>query len=494
MDPQALAASLQALVARHEALRTTFELRGRAVMQLIQAEAPVELACHDLTRAPLASRAEAAREACATHAAVPLDARRAPLLAASLFRLADDDHVLLLRAHQLVVDGASMAILVEDLAALYVLRLGGDAEAPADPGAQLADYTEWQRTWMDGESCQQQLAFWVDELRDRRATMSIFGARSWPRRLSPSGGRVTHDLPSDLPAALDALARERDSTLQMVFIAALLMLLARYTDEPEVHVTVPVAARFRPNLDRTVGLIANRIPICADVHPATTFLDVLAQVRARLLDALDNHDVPFESVIAVVRPERHAATAPFGQILLQHVRRRPRSGAASAWSPFPFDVRHAPSHLHFRIVEDTSITIQLRYCSDLCERATAQRMADDYAFVLSACKGNVILRDLSQIRSPSAGHAPTSSSTARRSGARVGPRTPTEATLLDMWRALLGRDIGTTDDFFDSGGDSLAGLRLLLDVEQTFGVRLPLVRVFELPTVQTMAAAIEKLR
>jgi acyl carrier protein len=496
VDERALAAALSDLAARHDALRTTFHLRAGVLTQVVHPIGAVSLERSSLGQLPATAREDRAREVCEAHAATPTDPGRGPLLAAHLVELSGDEHVLALRAHHASADGASLSILFEDLAALYEQRAGRAASLP-EPSAGMADYTEWLRGWTHSRECSQQLAFWRQRLAGRSASMPLPTDRASPKQMSFGGGQVSRETPSELSAALNEVARRTDCTVQMVLIAALLMLLARYTRQTAVHVSIPVAGRFRPNLERTVGLIANRVPIGADVDDDATFLNILSGIRGGFLDGLDHHDVPFESVIDDLRPERTAAAAPFGQVLLQHVRQRPSSRRGPAWLPFMFEPRYAITPLHFGVVEGDSVTVFLRYSADVYERATAMRMAADYVDVLAACMDDPTLPVRAfGMECPAALHAPLTLAQARSpDGTSVAPRTPTEESLLAIWRTLLNRaDLGVTDDFFDSGGHSLSALRLLASVEQTFGVRLPLPRMFDLGTVEAMASAIDEER
>ncbi|MFI9379909.1 non-ribosomal peptide synthase/polyketide synthase [Kutzneria sp. NPDC052558] len=366
LDVPALTGALAALVARHESLRTTVIVVDGAAMQSIADTVDVPLRVVD---AP----AELDR-VLADEYSRPFDLRKGPLLRALLVRLAAEDHVLLLTAHHVVTDGASMGIMIDELGRLY----GGATLAP--PAVQYADYAVWQR----GRPLDQHLEYWTAQL---AGVEPLELPTDRPRPAVRTSAGAVHDflLPATVSQRLAELAREHDTTLHTVLVAACQVLLARYTGRQDIAVGSVVNVRNRPELERMVGFFVNTVVLRSTVDDELSFGDLLAQVRATVLASLDHAEAPFDKVVESLRLERDPSRNPLFDVLvlLHGAAGAPPEFGALAVEPVDVSRRSATFDLSFEF-QDTpeGLAGSVEYSTDLFDPDTVERMAEHLSTLL----------------------------------------------------------------------------------------------------------------
>ena len=321
LRPARLARALDAVVARHEALRTTFPesaARGGEPVQRIAPPPPVgpgvPLPVVDLTALPEARRAPAALVLAAAESRRPFDLAAGPLLRALLVRSAPDDHLFLVNQHHIVSDGWSLGVFVAELAAGYgSTGHGGRDEALPPLPVQYADYAAWQREWLAGEALDRRLAFWRGHLAGV-PPIELPTDRPRPPLQTFRGAARAATLPPELAAALRALARGHDATLFMVLLAGFETLLGRTAGQDDFAVGTPVAGRDRRELEGLIGFFVNTLALRADLSGEPSFSDLVARARDGALDAFAHGELPFERVVDELVPERDLARPPIFQV------------------------------------------------------------------------------------------------------------------------------------------------------------------------------------
>ncbi|MCC7258933.1 MAG: amino acid adenylation domain-containing protein, partial [Gammaproteobacteria bacterium] len=305
-DRSRLQAALAALVDRHEALRTRFPAVDGQPQQQVQAALVVPLAVESVAAAERAARRVAlARQ--------PFDLAQGPLLRATLLSDESDSHELVLVLHHAITDGTSNAILFRELAALY----RGEALAPLP--AQYADFAAWQRRVLDPAALAPELDWWQARLAGAPplTTLPLDFPRPPVQRFA--GAWVWRALEAAPAARLAALARERDCTLYMLLLAAFAALLQRHGAQDDLPVGTPVSARPHAELEEVVGLFVNTVVLRLDVGGDPDFGTLLARVRAVATEAFAHEALPFERLVARLRPERTLAHAPVFQVMFNLV-------------------------------------------------------------------------------------------------------------------------------------------------------------------------------
>jgi amino acid adenylation domain-containing protein/non-ribosomal peptide synthase protein (TIGR01720 family) len=296
LDVPALTDAITGLIARHESLRTTFDVVDDTGVQIVHDPVPANLVLVDLTGDP--ARLD---DVLAAECARPFDLRRGPLLRTTLIRLGATEHVLVLALHHIVTDGWSTAVLTEDLAALYQGR------EPAPLPLRYRDFAAWQRERTSGS---------LDHWRETLAGVEpLEMPTDWPRPAVRTTNGAVHRF--SLPATdLVELGRGRDSTLFMTLLAACQVLLSRYSGQRDIAVGTVTAGRDRAELERLVGFFVNTLVLRTSVVDSESFAELLGRVRGTVLAAFAHQDVPFERVVDALAPARDPSRNPLFDVMV----------------------------------------------------------------------------------------------------------------------------------------------------------------------------------
>ncbi|MGC5700439.1 amino acid adenylation domain-containing protein [Pseudomonas sp. NFXW11] len=315
LDGAALQRALERIVARHASLRSRFAQYGDEAQVLIApAEAGLDLQLENLRGHPQAQ--EALQALVQGEASAPFDLQRGPLIRGRLIQLADDHHVLLLTLHHIVSDGWSMNLLTRELVALYAAFSQGLADPLPPLVLQYSDFAHWQRRWLSGAVLEQQAQYWRRALDGAPPLLMLPSDRPRPAQQDYAGSSVAVRLDAQLTAGLRALSQRHGTTLHMTLMAAWGLLLGRLCGQSEVVVGTPVANRMRVELEGLIGLFVNTLALRVDLGAAPRVDSLLAQVKARSLEAQAHQQLPFEQVVEILRPVRSLAHSPLFQTLL----------------------------------------------------------------------------------------------------------------------------------------------------------------------------------
>jgi len=313
VDEGALRRALGEVARRHEALRTTFrEIHGTPV-QVVHPPAEVPLPVDDLSGLQGEEAEEAVRRLAADETARPFDLAAGPLWRARLLRLAGNEHVLLLCVHHIVSDGWSMGVLSRELMALYGAFAAGRPSPLPELPVQYADFARWQREQLQGEGLETQLAFWKRLLAGMPELLELPTDFPRPAVQTYRGAREGFVLEGELVQRLEALAHAEGASLFMVLLAAYQVLLSRHAGTDDVVVGSPIAGRVRRETEPLVGSFANTLVLRTDLSGDPTFREVVRRVRDVTLGVYEHQAMPFEKLVAELRPERSLSHSPLCQ-------------------------------------------------------------------------------------------------------------------------------------------------------------------------------------
>ncbi|MEW5928459.1 MAG: amino acid adenylation domain-containing protein, partial [Gemmatimonadota bacterium] len=315
LDTAALRASLDALVRRHETLRTVFAEREGGPVQAIHPPAPVPLPVVDLRVLPEARREVEAERVAAAEAVRPFDLSRGPLLRGALLRLGGDDHVLCFNLHHIVSDGWSMQVLVREVSALYSASGRGEAASLPELPVQYADYAVWQREWLRGEVLEEQIGWWKGRLAGAPPLLEIPVDR--PRRAgqSPRAGSHRFALPPEVTRGLRELSRREGATLFMTLLAGWQALLSKYSGQEDVVVGTPIAGRNRRETEDLIGFFVNVLALRADLSADPAWSGLVGRVREETLGAYEHQELPFERLVEELGVGRSLTHSPVFQVV-----------------------------------------------------------------------------------------------------------------------------------------------------------------------------------
>ncbi|HEV3050687.1 MAG TPA: condensation domain-containing protein, partial [Longimicrobium sp.] len=315
LDRGALVRSLDRIVARHEALRTSFPTVDREPVQHIAPvqESGLRLVEHDLGALPDAENE--LRRIMSDEASAPFDLEQGPLIRGRLVRMAEDDNVLLLTMHHIVSDGWSMGVLFRELAALYAAFTRGEPDPLPPLPVQYADYAVWHRRWVEGPVLEAQAEYWTATLAGAPELLELPTDRPRPTKQDFAGAAVKVELDEALAAGLRTLSQRHGTTLFMTLLAGWAAVLARLSGQHDVVIGTPTANRGRAEVEELIGFFVNTLPLRVDLSGAPTVAEALGRVKALALEAQRNQDIPFEQVVELVQPVRSLAHTPLFQVM-----------------------------------------------------------------------------------------------------------------------------------------------------------------------------------
>jgi amino acid adenylation domain-containing protein len=398
VDTALLRDALQALSDRHPQLRSVYVVRDGRPLQRTVGALPVALEQHDcseLDDTALRARVQA-------DYARPFDLQTGPVWRASLFTRRANEHVLLLTAHHIAVDGWSLLLLLDELRQRLAAGAAGVAP-PALPRPEpgYADYTAWQAQMLSGPAGETLAAFWREQMAAPRSELELPTDRARPTRKSEHGATHRFDVPASLVARLEALARAEGTTLFVLLLAAFKVLLMRLSGTEDVIVGTPTLGRDKGRFDRCVGHFVNPVPVRTAVAADLPFRALLGSVRHTLLAALDAQEYPLALMVEQLAPQRHAGRSPFFETVFALLRFEQFGGLAAllnagsesapvdfgglAVQPYPMAQQEGQFDLSLGLIDNAGgLEGGLKYARDLFEPAVVGHWARAYVTLLES--------------------------------------------------------------------------------------------------------------
>ncbi|MGE5324322.1 MAG: condensation domain-containing protein, partial [Actinomycetota bacterium] len=524
LDVEALQASVNEIVRRHEVLRTSFALVEGRPVQVVHDRSTVSIPLVDLSDAGPNS-VEAIMDGETTH---PFDLTQLPLFRLRLIRLSVHEHVLMLVMHHMVTDGWSMGVFRKEIAAFYSAMIEKKAPTVAPLEIQYGDYSIWQREWLDQGALDRQLAYWKQQLKGPLPALDIACDFHRPTLQSFAGKQYFFSLPSTLKNEIHTLSRRQGTTPFMIFLAAFTTMLHHYSGQRDIVVGTAVANRNHSQTEDLIGFFVNLLALRTDLSGNPALTEILKRVRKTTLDAYDHQDVPFEKVVDEVQPLRDLSRAPLFQTLLvlQNTKNVTAELPGLALQTIDLNYRTAKFDLCLYLTEnETDISGWLEYNCDLFGVDRMETMCRDFQALLES-----IVRDpeqsLADTRSSITDrqmHGPyrtglhiprkeqglvtecetlpnslaqdtESAGAAEKKRVFVGPRTPTEKAVSQAWARVLDvQEISINDKFFEIGGDSLRIVHLFLELSITYPGKLTVADLFTHNTIGSLSSHIDAI-
>jgi amino acid adenylation domain-containing protein len=319
LDAEALERAVGEIVRRHEALRTVIVDAGGVPAQRVLPFAGFRLPVHDLTAMGRDGREEEARRRISEDRRTPFDMDGAPLFRAFLVRVAADDHLLHADVHHAVFDGWSAAVYQRELWALYAAFSRGEASPLPELAVQYADYATWQRGWMDDDAVEGEVGWWRKTLSGAPPLLELPTDRPRPAARSGRANVTGALLPAEILDGVRTLARREGATPFMVLLAALDVVLSRWSGQDDVVVGTQVAGRTHARTGPMLGMFANTLALRVSLAENPTFRALLARVREATLAAYAHQEVPFERVVEALGVPRSPAHSPVFQVRLNYL-------------------------------------------------------------------------------------------------------------------------------------------------------------------------------
>ena len=308
--------ALSEIVRRHEVLRTRFSVEDGRPRQIVEPARPICVQVVNLEGLGEVEREQTAQRFVDTETQTPFELTRSPLFRVHLLRLGERHHILHFVFNHLVFDGWSKEVLFRELTALYDAFLREDPSPLPELTVQYGDFSEWQRSWMQGELLEQELVYWTESLNGIPTALELPTDRPRPAISSMSGAWSRSTVPARTVEALQAVARREGATLYMALLAVFDLLLHRYTGQADVVVGMPVDSRDRPELDDAIGVFVDTVVLRVDLSGNVSYRELLDRVRKRTLDAIAHKRLPFERLVRALQPDRQLGRHPLYQVML----------------------------------------------------------------------------------------------------------------------------------------------------------------------------------
>jgi hypothetical protein len=387
LDTELLHRAFTEVVHRHEILRTGYRLESGQPVQVVFPKQSLPFLCHDLRSGSGPDPESAWREAAATIAATPFDLASGEVFRVHLWRVAEDEHILLVCEHHIAADAWSTSILFHEIAALYsAFREGAPSPLPPLP-LQYADFAVWHRRELETPELRAQVDYWRRQLEGAPAIVTLPLDRPRPTTRTFRGAYTDFALPNQTREALRRTAHEHGATLFMVLLAAFKTVLFRWTGQEDLVVGTPVAGRPRRELESLIGFFLNTLVLRTRLDGDPSFVGLLGQVRETALGAYANQDVPFDLLVDTLQPRAVPGAAPLFQVVfaLQNAPIEPLQLPGAEVSLLDIEFKASKHDLTFGMWErDDILQGWLEYNTDLFDPASIRGLIADWELVATA--------------------------------------------------------------------------------------------------------------
>jgi hypothetical protein len=387
LDIDRLQKSIDLLIARHEILRTSFHEEEGELFQTIAPSANTLVGATDLTSLPEEEADREARTLIREHARQLFDLREPPLLRCHCFRIAPARDLLFLNIHHIIADLQSLSILREELAVCY--QSVSTKRAPELPvlSLQYADYASWAVAQSGSSSAANQLQYWKQKLAGLPPYLELPVKRPYPEQRSAWGATVTFDVSSATSRSLVGVGRESGATPFMTFLAAYALLIARFSGQRDFCIGSPVTQRKQVETQRMLGLFVNMVAYRIQIEPQQSFRDILRQVRTTALDAYEQSDVPFQTLVRALRFNRRSPRSPIFQVMLGFEPFVPSDSSVPQIDTDPGTARYDLSLLLAELADGTLLAT-FEYRTDLFDQAEIAPLANQFVRLVQQVADN----------------------------------------------------------------------------------------------------------
>jgi hypothetical protein len=381
----ALCESVCAIVARHEAWRTTFATRGGEAVQIVHNHQPPDIRLENTSEDEAAAR-ERLIELCG----IPFDLVNGPLVRVHVLVLAPDDHIMLINVHHLISDGWSTGIFVREFIAIYGALIEGRTPVLDPPALQYGDYVLWQRQTLSNPVFDAMVKRWAEMVGPYQGYAVLPTDRARVVGLDDSGEFSMLNLSRERTKALNILAQKFGVTLFVVLSMAFKLALIRMTGNSSVSLGVPVAGRNRREFEGVIGLFANTVVLHTDLSGDPTLADAIERERKAWIITQTYQDVPFERLVEQINPRRSSVHHPFFQIMfiLQNTPMPPVLLPNASIEFIATGTHSVKFDLVFELYEtDEGLQGWLGYLRSLFDERTISRLISLFKFVLEDLPG-----------------------------------------------------------------------------------------------------------
>ncbi len=498
----ALEKSLSEIVDRHHSLRTIFQAVDGQPVQTIIDPVTVQLPVISLQDFPEAERSVIAHQRALTDAEQPFDLTQGPLWRFKLWKLDDTEYLLARTVHHIIFDGWSHSVFLRELSALYTAYLAGQPSPLPPLPIQYTDFAAAQQHWFQTNVFVSQMEYWQQQLQGDPSPLEL--PLDYPRPIRPTyrGECQPFELSRALTKELKIFSRQQGVSLFATLLAGFKILLYCYSGQEDLLVCAPVASRHQTETKGLIGYFNNVVVMRTNLSGHPSFRDVVSRVSQTTIGAYANQDIPLQEISEL--PNVRRTPLARAMLVLQNI---PSPTLELEGLTIRSDYVERPIanfDLLLSLKEQAGQLLgQVQYKRDLFRDTSITQMLEVFQTLLAALVANPdqSLADLPSLRVPHPAPHPASVVSDAEAeeqpnppiGTFVAPRDDLEVQLVRIWQQVLNQDpIGIHDNLFALGADSLRAVRLIDKIEQTFCRDLPLVTIFQAPTIAQLAQVLRQ--
>ena len=377
-DPGAFGEALEAVVRRHEPLRTLYLTHDGEPAQVVKPDAPPAFSVIDLSTAPFAEREPLALSLGRTAASRAFDLSRGPIVRCLYFKMTDRRGVILLGMHHIASDGWSMGVFFDEVSGYYAELVAGRRFEPPPLPIQYADYAVWQRQWLDSPAFTRSLDYWRTHLAGDLPELPVDRPRA--TAASPAGAMIARTLEPELVDRLTAFAADRSGSLFMALLAVYTASLRAYAGA-DLPIGAIIANRDRQELEPLIGFFVNTLVFHPRLADDPTLEALFARAQRAALDGFTHQDTPYDKLVESLRPARKPGLNPLFQAMfaLQNLPGEALALPGARLAPMPEETPVAIYDLSLvAYPHEGGLTVRFIYKTDLFDADTIARFADAF--------------------------------------------------------------------------------------------------------------------
>jgi len=386
IDIDLMRKAMQAVVDRHESLRTTLKTIDGKPVQVIADTLDFEIPLIDFSTD--SDPENRLNEIIDEEKLTPFNIEKGPLMRARIVKLAETSHAFLLCMHHVISDGWSMGLLVREMMTNYLAFTEGKPSPLSALEIQYRDFAHWQNQILQSELIKKQKEYWVDNLSGEFPVINLPTDHPRPAIQTQNGASRRITFNKDITELLRELARSQEVTVFMLTLAIFKVLLHKLSAQRDIIVGCPIAGRNSTQIESLIGFFVNMQPLRSDLSDNPIFADFLQQIKQVALGAYANQDYPFDKLVEVLNPVRDMSRSPIFDVVFDfhEISANPLINAKLGdgnLREITGDDRTAKFDLTVVGYEDENgIVINFVYNSDLFEPQTIDRFMEYYRNVL----------------------------------------------------------------------------------------------------------------
>lgn len=391
LDVTLLEESVNEVIKRHETLRTVFKSIEGEAHQVVLPQLKINFINEDLRSIPSDIREHQMLKLIKEAACRTFNLEMGPLLRANLWRMKDDEYVLLLNIHHIIADTWSVSIFIHEMCAFYEAGVKGEKAVLPEMSLQYSDFAYWQRQYLAGDELEDQMSYWSKQLEGAPTVLALPTDKARPTIEKYEGDIEFFNLSSSITGKLNEFAKKYDVTLFMLLMAAYEVWLHHYTGQNDILVGTQIANRNRADFEKLIGFFSNTLVIRGNLSDDPTFEEYVRRVKEVTLNAYEHQEIPFEKIVDKLKIERDMGRNPLFQVMfvLQNTPYPQLKFSDITMETIEFHNGTCKFDLWLSIVEEGGkLRGALEYNSTIFERKTALRIIDNFTYLLEEILSN----------------------------------------------------------------------------------------------------------